>query len=135
MNQWHGSDPIALTKEVAERLKSVTEGAELPSPSLSVPGMTRSLRELSISAAAWWGRTTHQLPIRMARALAIRHSTNADEPAMLTIMFGLGLVLLTYAVHLTILGVLSHSMVLVALYLISLVCGAYWAAFAPHVRR
>ena len=54
---------------------------------------------------------------------------------MLTILFGIGLVLVTYAVHLTIVGALAHSVWVGAIYLIGLLIGAYWAAFEPHPRR
>jgi hypothetical protein len=67
--------------------------------------------------------------------MAVRRSTNADEPAMLTILFGIGLVLVTYAVHLTIVGALGHSIWLDLVYLIGLLTGAYWAAFEQHPRR
>jgi hypothetical protein len=65
----------------------------------------------------------------------VRRSTNADEPAMLTILFGIGLVLATYAIHLTIVGALAHSVWVSGIYLIGLLIGAYWAAFEPHPRR
>ena len=41
--------------------------------------------------------------------MAVKRSTDADEPAMFTILFGVGLVLLTYVVHLTIVGMVVHS--------------------------
>jgi hypothetical protein len=54
---------------------------------------------------------------------------------MLTILFGIGLVLVTYAVHLTIVGALAHSVWVGGIYLMGLLVGAYWAAFEPHPRR
>jgi hypothetical protein len=71
----------------------------------------------------------------MARALALRKSTNADEPAMFTIVFGLGFVLLSYAIHLAVVGLVAHSFVIAVLYLAMLITGAYWAAFEQHPRR
>jgi 1-acyl-sn-glycerol-3-phosphate acyltransferase len=133
MDEWHGSDAMALTAEVGTRLKQLTEEPGLPPEGERVQEASFA-RKLFVTSAAWWGRTTHRLPIRIARSLAVRRSTDADQPAMLTIMFGIGLVLLTYAVHLTIVGVLSHSAVLVALYLVTLVSGAYWAAFESRIR-
>ena len=54
---------------------------------------------------------------------------------MLTMTFGTGLVLLTYIIHLAIVGTLVHSFWISALYLAGLVTGAYWAAFEQHPRR
>jgi len=50
-------------------------------------------------------------------------------------MFGVGLVLLTYVIHLTIVGVIVHSFLFDCLYLAGLLSGAYWAAFQQHPRR
>ena len=65
----------------------------------------------------------------------MKRSTSADEPAMLTIVFGIGLVLLTYTIHLTIVGAITHSLWIDGLYLGGLLGGAYWAAFQQHPRR
>ena len=54
---------------------------------------------------------------------------------MLTILFGIGLVLITYAIHLTVVGALGHSLWIDLIYLMGLLTGAYWAAFEPHPRR
>jgi 1-acyl-sn-glycerol-3-phosphate acyltransferase len=136
IDQWRGSDPVALTAEVGSQLKALAEHRTIVHPEIARAEHGRPvIREVLISIAAWWGRVTHRLPIRIARALAVSRSTDADQPAMLTIMFGIGLVLLTYAVHLTIVGIVSHSAVLVLLYLVGLVSGAYWAAFESRFRR
>lgn len=65
----------------------------------------------------------------------MKRSTSADEPAMLTIVFGIGLVLLTYAIHLAIVGAITRSFWIDGLYLGGLLAGAYWAAFQQHPRR
>jgi len=44
-------------------------------------------------------------------------------------------VLLTYAIHLTIIGALVNSIWIAGIYLISLLAGVYWAAFEQHPRR
>ena len=67
--------------------------------------------------------------------MAVSRSTNADEPAMLTILFGIGLVLCTYFVQLIIVGALGHSILIGFIYLLGLLAGAYWAAFERHPRR
>ena len=136
MDSWQGSDHTILTQEIADRLRVVSEDAELPRKELNRTKESRNTgREKAIALAAWWGRLTHQLPVRIARNMAVRRSTDADEPAMFTIMFGVGLVLLTYVIHLTIVGMVVHSFLFDCLYLAGLLSGAYWAAFQPHPRR
>jgi 1-acyl-sn-glycerol-3-phosphate acyltransferase len=136
MDLWPGSNYAGLTQEIADRLRAVAEesGLALEQPARG-NGQRNPLLKRLIVAAAWWGRLTHQIPVRMARNLAVRHSTDADEPAMFTIVFGVGLVLVTYAIHLTILGVIVHSFWILGLYLIGLLMGAYWAAFEQHPRH
>jgi hypothetical protein len=75
------------------------------------------------------------MPVRIARNMALNRSNNADEPAMLTILFGVGLVLITYVIQLTIVGILGHSIWIGFFYLVGLLAGAYWAAFEQHPRR
>jgi 1-acyl-sn-glycerol-3-phosphate acyltransferase len=136
MDTWSGTDHTKLTAEIATRLRAVSEEAGLPLKPLSAPNRRRgSAKERFIALAAWWGRLTHRTPVRLARTIAVKRSTNADEPAMLTILFGIGLVLVTYAIHLTIVGALAHSVWVGGIYLIGLLIGAYWAAFEPHPRR
>lgn len=136
MDAWSGADHTLLTEEIADRLRSVSEEAGLPPKEYRSHERDRdSVKERLIALAAWWGRLTHQTPVRIARNMAVSRSTNADEPAMLTILFGIGLVLVTYAVHLTIVGALAHSVWIGFLYLVGLLTGAYWAAFEPHPRR
>jgi 1-acyl-sn-glycerol-3-phosphate acyltransferase len=140
MDSWQGSDHTTLTQEIANRLRAVSENAGLPRSEFSrAKESHNTVREravaLAVALAAWWGRLTHQLPVRLARSIAVRHSTDADQPAMLTIMFGVGLVLLTYVIHLTIVGVVVRSFWFDCLYLAGLLSGAYWAAFQPHPRR
>ena len=136
MDSWSVADHAALTKEIANRLRAVSETAGLPpKDSSSHEQREDSVKERLIASAAWWGRLTHQTPVRIARSMAVRRSTNADEPAMLTILFGIGLVLVTYVIHLTIVGALSHSIWIDFIYLMGLLTGAYWAAFEQHPRR
>jgi 1-acyl-sn-glycerol-3-phosphate acyltransferase len=136
MDTWPEASHIALTEEIARRLRAVSEAAGLPVKERDLRENNRSsVRERFIAVAAWWGRLTHQTPVRIARSIAVRRSTDADEPAMLTILFGIGLVLLTYAIHLTIIGALADSIWIAGIYLISLLAGVYWAAFEQHPRR
>ena len=136
MDSWQGTDHTILTQEIADRLRAVSEGAELPrKESVQPRESSDSLRERIIALAAWWGRLTHELPVRMARSMAVKRSTDADQPAMFTIIFGVGLVLLTYVVQLTIISMVVHSFLFDCLYLAGLLSGAYWAAFQQHPRR
>jgi len=135
LDSWPDSDRASLTTEIASRLRAVSEGAGLPPERADDRRPRNTFREKMISCAAWWGRLTHQLPIRIARNIAMKRSTSADEPAMLTIVFETGLVLLTYAIHLTIVGAITHSFWIDGLYLGGLLGGAYWAAFQRHPRQ
>jgi 1-acyl-sn-glycerol-3-phosphate acyltransferase len=135
MDTWHDGDRTNLTAEIAERLRSVSEAGLPPEQPRSAERRKETIGERIISCAAWWGRATHQLPIRIARGLAVSRSTSADQPAMLTITFGIGLVILTYAAHLAIVGAITRSIWIDGLYLTGLVSGAYWAAFQRHPRR
>ena len=69
----------------------------------ATPGARFAVRESLIAVfltpIAWWGRITHYVPLRIARALAVRNTHSRDEPAMNTIVIGLGLVLASYAVQ------------------------------------
>ena len=136
MDTWIGGDHAQLTEEIASRLRAVSEEAGLP-PKEHDPGehQRHSIRERLIAFVAEWGRLTHDLPIRIARNVAVGRSTNADEPAMLTILFGIGLVLCAYLVQLIIVGALGHSIWIGLAYLVGLLAGAYWAAFERHPRR
>jgi 1-acyl-sn-glycerol-3-phosphate acyltransferase len=136
LDSWRGSDHTMLTQDIANRLRAVSEDAELPQKEFSRTNRSAStVRERAIAVAAWWGRLTHELPVRMARNMAVKRSKDADEPAMFTIMFGVGLVLLTYVIHLTIVGMVVHSFLVDCLYLVGLLSGAYWAAFQRHPRH
>jgi 1-acyl-sn-glycerol-3-phosphate acyltransferase len=136
IDSWRGTDHTTLTREIADRLRAVSEDAGLPRKDfIQAEESSDSLRETVIALAAWWGRLTHELPVRLARSIAVKRSTDADQPAMFTILFGIGLVLITYVIHLTIIGMVVHSYLFDFLYLAGLLTGAYWAAFQQHPRR
>ncbi len=134
LDLWPDSDRANLTGEIASRLRAVLEEKGLPPDRANNKSPVNTLREKMISGAAWWGRLTHQLPIRVARNIAMKRSTSADQPAMLTIVFGIALVILTYAIHVAIVGAITHSFLIDAGYLAGLLGGAYWAAFQRHPR-
>jgi 1-acyl-sn-glycerol-3-phosphate acyltransferase len=137
MDEWPDRDHTALTEEIARRLRQVSEEAGLPPPAVSInEGANRrsQLREAAITLAAFWGRITHEVPIRLARNTALRYSRDADQPAMLTIVMGIGFVLLAYAIHFAVVDALVHSILISGLYIASLMVGAYWTAFKNHPR-
>lgn len=130
MDRWVGRDPATLTDEVFLRLQEVSEYAAVPGPAAGdIAKSESSVRQLLISAAATWGRITHRLPVRMARRVALKQSKDADQPAMLTIMLGIGLALTTYGASFMVVSALTHSVLASALSVVSLLIGAYWAAF------
>src|SRR3954463_5362815 len=88
MESWPNSDAIALTNEVAERLRRLSDRIVMqPDMRVLRPQPRTVTRKLLISAAAAWGRLTHQAAIEVARTLALKQSRDADQPAMLTIIF------------------------------------------------
>ena len=134
IDNWIGDQEV-LTAELTRRLQRVTEEADLP-PDVKVDSSRGStIRRAAISLSAAWGRLTHRLPIQIARRLATRMSTDADQPAMFTIVIGVGLVLASYAIYLAVVGTITHSFFLALLCLVALLIGAHWAAFEPHIKR
>jgi 1-acyl-sn-glycerol-3-phosphate acyltransferase len=136
MDSWPTrSDHTALTAELTKRLKRVTEPTAFPPETTATVERRSVVKNAAIRLAARWGRLTHRLPIRIARHWALNISTDPDQPAMFTIVLGLGLVLVTYAIHFALVDVLTHSFWLASLYLGALVVGAHWAAFEPHLKH
>jgi hypothetical protein len=136
MSEWPNSDATALTAEITRQLRRVSEAGDIQmlEPRRAMRSDSSPSKAL-IALAATWGRLTHQVPVQIARTLALKRSRDADQPAMLTIMFGLGLVLLTYALQLVVVGALVRSFWISLFYLASLLGGAYSAAFEKHPER
>jgi 1-acyl-sn-glycerol-3-phosphate acyltransferase len=135
MDAWIGEDHRVLTNEIAARLRKVSDEAAMPAESLTREKRRAFIGEALVGLAAWWGLLTHRLPVRIARNIAVRIAGDADQPAMLTILFGISMVLVTYAVYVAVVALVFHSFVAAALYLASLLCGAYWAAFRQHEKH
>ena len=74
---------------------------------------------LTAGPLALWGRINHWLPLRLARAIAARSVESAADPAMRTIVAGLGLILLAYAAQGIAVGMLFGTVTAV-IYLVSL---------------
>lgn len=130
LDTWQGSSPRELTDLLTSHLAEVSDSATMP-PSIPVGEPRRSPL---VRIASWWGRTTHEIPVRYARELAVARSTSADEPAMFTMLFGMAFVILSYAIHLTLVGLLTRSLLFTLLYLATLIAGAYWTAYEGHRR-
>jgi 1-acyl-sn-glycerol-3-phosphate acyltransferase len=135
LDSWPNSNAASLTEEIARRLRSVSEQAGMPLPITTETARDRLPKLGLIPLAAAWGRLTHEIPVRIARTLAMKRSKDADQPAMLTIIFGVGLVLLAYVLQVAVVGALVHSFWISSFYLVSLLSGAYWAAFEKHPRQ
>lgn len=136
MDKWPAhSDHAALTAVLTKALRRVTEEGELPAEPNTMPQSHSMLKKAAIRIAAGWGRVTHKLPIRIARRWAVGMSTDPDEPAMFTIVIGVGLVLATYAIYLAVIGAIVHSFWIALFLLPTLLVGAHWAAFEPHLKR
>lgn len=75
------------------------------------PGAEFVVRETLIAAVilpfVLWGRVTHWLPLRLTRAIAMRGVKARDEPAMRTLVVGALLVLASYALEMTLVGLLA----------------------------
>jgi 1-acyl-sn-glycerol-3-phosphate acyltransferase len=115
-----------LTRLVEQRLATV---------SLKDPRKNRKQRTASsqrstswlLAPVAAWGELTHRYVINIARDVAVSRSKNPDDPAMLTIVFALVMILASYAVEFAILALLFGPLVAV-LVVATLPIGAYWAA-------
>ncbi len=129
LDTWPGDSAHGLTDVLSARLSSASRKTEFLHTQRP---LERPSRGLLIRAASWWGRTTHDIPIRCARALAVSRSSSADEPAMLTMIFGILLVLASYAIHIAVIGLITRSVLISTLYLVTLITGAYWSAFEGH---
>lgn len=119
-----------LTALIAERLAVVSLKKPEPSPDREAVKRKGVVHPLASPFAAW-GELTHRYIINYARDLALRRSKTPDEPAMLTIIYSLLLILGSYAVQFAIVTALFNPW-WAALYVATLPLGAYWAAFGNH---
>jgi 1-acyl-sn-glycerol-3-phosphate acyltransferase len=119
-----------LTALIAERLAAVSLKRPEPSPGGNTVNRNDPAHPLASPLAAW-GELTHRYVINLARDAAVNRSRNPDDPAMLTIIFALIFILLSYAVQFTIVALLANRW-WAGLYVATLPVGAYWAAFRNH---
>lgn len=123
-----------LTSEVERRLRSVSDPRpdDVFEPRHGDP-RPESLKRFALRIIAGWGEWAHRIPIQVARNMALRKGGDADQPAMLTIIYGLGLLTLYYVVLGVIAGVLG-GFPLALIVILALGTGAYWAAFRDRPR-
>jgi hypothetical protein len=119
-----------LTALVAARLAAVSLKSPAPAPDRNIVKHKGDIRPLASPLAAW-GELTHRWVINYARDLAVARSRNPDDPAMLTIVFALVLILISYAAQFVIVSFLL-SPLWAAAYVATLPLGAYWAAYSGH---
>ena len=136
-----GAAPVAARERVArfaERLDALQTKLETRGIAPSEAGVETGTaagarfvaRETALVALggpiALWGRINHWTPIALARAVARRTSRNPEDPAMHTIVAGLMLVPLFYAVQTAFVWRLAGGWWALA-YLLSLPPAARWA--------
>ena len=119
-----------LTTIISGRLAAVSLKKPEPSPDRDAVKRRGGVHPLASPLGAW-GELTHRYIVNYARDLALRRSKTPDEPAMLTIIFSLIMILASYAVQFAIVTALFNPWV-AALYVATLPLGAYWAAFRNH---
>ena len=122
----------SLTAEVGRRLAAVSLKAPKPSGNRDVVKRRGGIRPL-VSPLAAWGELTHRYIINYAREVAVRRSRNPDDPAMLTIIYSLILILVSYVVQFALMA-LVFSPLIASIFVASLPVSAYWAAHQAHDR-
>ena len=122
-----------LTAMVANRLAAVSLKRPEPSPDRDAVKRKGGVHPLASPLGAW-GELTHRYIVNYARDLALQRSRTPDEPAMLTIIYSLILILVSYVVQFAIVTALFSPLV-AGLYVATLPLGAYWAAFRNHPAR
>lgn len=80
---------------------------------------------LTLGPIAAWGWLNHWIPLRITRAISHHVSRTPEDPAMNTLVIGLGLVMLFYALQAALVWRLTGA-VPALLYLISLPAAATW---------
>jgi 1-acyl-sn-glycerol-3-phosphate acyltransferase len=119
----------ALTRLVEQRLAAVSLKMPRSSDRESIKRHD-GIRPLASPLAAW-GELTHRYIINIARDIAVRRSQTPDDPAMLTIIVCLILILLSYVIQFAVVSMLFGPWWASA-YISSLAVGAYWAAYVNH---
>jgi 1-acyl-sn-glycerol-3-phosphate acyltransferase len=120
----------SLTRLVEERLAAVSLKTPRVSPDRDSIRRYGAILPLASPLAAW-GELTHRYLINIARDIAVRRSRSPDDPAMLTIIFCLVLILLSYVIQFAVVTAFFGPLWASA-FIMSLAIGAYWAAYLNH---
>lgn len=91
------------------------------------------VKQWVLKILASWGDWVHRFPIQAARNMALRKGGDEDQPAMLTIVYGLGIIALYYSFLGIVAGLVGGFPFAVVL-ILALGTGAYWAAFKDRPR-
>lgn len=123
-----------LTALVEGRLRRVADLTEIDvfmgrTEQRQPAGVKRSLLKI----VAIWGEWVHRFPIQAARNMAIKKGGDADQPAMLTIVYGLGIIALYYLLVGIVAGFVG-GLPLALVMILAFGTGAYWAAFKDRPR-
>ena len=97
------------------------------------------LRELAIAVVmvpiSLWGRLTHVVPLRITRYLALRNVRALDEPPMRTFLVGLVLVLASYIVLTTLVGLAVGPWWALAFFATLIPSASHDLRYSDRVRR
>lgn len=127
MDDWSGNNPHELTNVVAERLREISLIGEIQAGDGPAPVRRHPL----IRLASGWGMIMHTIPLRIARHEAVRLSIDPGETAMYTMTLGVGAVLVSYLIEVSIVWTIFGAIAGIC-FLASLIVGAHWAAYADH---
>ena len=119
-----------LTRLIEQRLAVVSLKSPRPIENHESIKYQSVFRPLASPLAAW-GELTHRYIINIARDLAVKQSKSPDDPAMLTIIFALGLILVSYVAQFAVVAALFGPW-WAAVFVATLPIGAYWAAHTNH---
>lgn len=122
----------SLTTMITERLRAVSLKRPIPSPDREAVRRKGAIRQLTSPLAAW-GELTHRYLINIARDIAVGRSRSPDDPAMLTIICSLVLILFSYSVQFAVIAFLAGPLWATA-FVATLALGAYWAAHRAHMQ-
>jgi glycerol-3-phosphate O-acyltransferase/dihydroxyacetone phosphate acyltransferase len=113
--------------------------ADLAIDVAAAPGIRFAIRELAVVAllapVALWGRITHLVPIRLARALAVRNVSSRDEPAMRTLVIGVALVLTAYVIETILVATMAGPWWAIAFFLSLLPSASSDLRYGDRARR
>lgn len=130
VDEWPDEDRRALTAAVAERLAAAVDCTDFASVVRTSAPASRERGGVVMRALAVMGDVLYLPHLRIARAMALRSSQSADEPAMYTMTYGLGLIVATYLLIALALCWRAGPLVAIGVVLALAVC-AYAAAYAP----